>query len=130
MKNRQPSILYSSRGFLWPKLLTFTCHNTDKPLAYSLQKPKGFTEQKEKLPQSWAYSCLQDDPSRNNQGFSKEQLSVFHTILNTINTQIRRNNEKLKTTNKWVNTKQLKIQWPKTNHRNQQPPCVFAWYKA
>lgn len=27
MKNRQPSILYSSRGFLCPKLLTFTCQS-------------------------------------------------------------------------------------------------------
>jgi hypothetical protein len=38
MKNRQPSILYSSRGFLWPKLLTFTCQNSDKPLEVNKAK--------------------------------------------------------------------------------------------
>lgn len=40
MKNRQPSILYSSRGFLWPKLLTFTCHTSDISL-WLLRKLKG-----------------------------------------------------------------------------------------
>lgn len=40
---------------------------------------------KDILPQSWAYSCLQDDLSRNNQEFAKEQLSVVKKILDVKN---------------------------------------------
>lgn len=45
MKNRQPSILYSSRGFLWPKLLTFTCQNSEISLLL-LKKIEGLKWEK------------------------------------------------------------------------------------
>lgn len=45
MKNRQPSILYSSRGFLWPKLLTFTCHNSKISLL-AVKKAKKINERR------------------------------------------------------------------------------------
>jgi len=50
----------------------------DKPLAG--KKAQIFMRAKGILPQSWVYSCLQDDLSRNNQEFAKEQLSVTKNI--------------------------------------------------
>lgn len=78
MKKRQPSILYSSRGFLCPKLLTFTCqlfHVRMQKLKCQMKlnkKKRVFS-----IPLSSACSCLSDDPSRNNLGSSREQLSVL-----------------------------------------------------
>lgn len=46
MKKRQPSILYSSRGFLCAKLLTFTCFTIEvSDMQKAKKKKKGKTDE-------------------------------------------------------------------------------------
>lgn len=76
MKNRHPSILYSSRGFLCAKLLTFTCC-IDVLHEYPTARERNTNRWGSRcLPLSLVYSCSQDDLSRSNLMSLKELLSV------------------------------------------------------
>lgn len=80
MKNRQPSILYSSSGFLCPKLRTFTCQKCFRLNIWLQWIQISWDKLVNSIPLNSACSCLQDDPSRNNPKSSPKLPSVFWTI--------------------------------------------------
>lgn len=80
MKNRQPSILYSSSGFLCPKLRTFTCQKCFWLNIWLQWIQISWDKLVNSIPLNSACSCLQDDPSRNNPKSSPRLPSVFWKI--------------------------------------------------